>query len=76
MKIEINLNSQTEVWEAKVWDGPDGIDHADFHCGSLGECFEEITRFQIMNGLTYIDDANVSVQTYFDDLRNKAKWTV
>lgn len=56
MKIEIYDNPQDDTYAAKIFDGPDGIDHADFVCGSLGECFEEIIKFRLMNGLTYTDD--------------------
>ena len=53
MKIEITNNLQDNTYTAKIWDGPDGIDYADFLCGSLGECMEQIIQFRIMNGMNY-----------------------
>ena len=53
MKIEIADNLQDNTYTAKIWDGPDGIDYADFLCGSLGECLEQIIQFRIMNGMNY-----------------------
>ena len=53
MKIEIINNLQDNTYTAKIWDGPDGIDYADFLCGSLGECFEEIIKHEIWNGMDY-----------------------
>jgi hypothetical protein len=45
MKIEIIDNPKDGTYTTKIWDGPDGIDYADFVCGSLGECMEEIIQF-------------------------------
>ena len=56
MKIEITDNLQDNTYTAKIWDGPDGIDYADFLCGSLGECFEEIIKWQVLNGMRYVND--------------------
>ena len=53
MKIEIADNLQDGTYYAEIWDGPDGIDYADFVCGSLGECLEQIIQFRIMNGMDY-----------------------
>lgn len=58
MKIEIYDNPQDNTYTAKIWDGPDGIDYADFVCSSLGECLEQIIQFRIMNGLCYTADEN------------------
>jgi hypothetical protein len=55
MKIEIYDNPQDGTYTTKIWDGPDGIDYADFVCGSLGECMEEIIQFRIMNGMNYTE---------------------
>ena len=55
MKIEIADNLQDGTYTAKIWDGPDGIDYADFVCGSLGECFEEIIKWEVLNGMSYTE---------------------
>jgi len=53
MKIEIADNLQDGTYYAEIWDGPDGIDYADFLCGSLGECFEKIVRWETLNAQKY-----------------------
>ena len=53
MKIEINYIPQDEQYYAKIFDGPDGIDEADFLCSSLGECFEQIVIFRTLNAQKY-----------------------
>lgn len=53
MKIIIDENTSNNTYIANVYDGPDGIDHEEFICKTLGEAFEEILRFQILNGLSY-----------------------
>ena len=70
MKIEIYDNSQDGTYIAKIWDGPDGIDYADFVCGSLSECMEQIIQFRIMNGLSYTDDENPkeAIRSYFNSI--------
>lgn len=70
MKIEIYDNQQDKTYTAKIWDGPDGIDDATFVCDSLGKCFEELIRFRIMNGLTYVDDENPkeAIRSYFNSI--------
>lgn len=70
MKIEIYDNQQDKTYTAKICDGPDGIDDATFVCDSLGKCFEELIRFRIMNGLTYVDDENPkeAIRSYFNSL--------
>lgn len=70
MKIEIYDNQQDKTYTAKIWDGPDGIDDATFVCDSLGKCFEELIRFRIMNGLTYVDDENPKegIRLYFNSI--------
>lgn len=70
MKIEITDNPQDLTYTAKIYDGPDGCDYADFVCGSLGECFENIVKFRIMNGLTYTDDENPkeAIRSYFNSI--------
>lgn len=54
MKVEITHNVTDDNYLAKVWDGPDGIDYADFLCSSLGECFEQIIKWQTLNSLSYV----------------------
>lgn len=70
MKIEIYDNQQDKTYTAKIWDGPDGIDDATFVCDSLGKCFEELIRFRIINGLTYVDDENPkeAIRSYFNSI--------
>jgi len=53
MKIEINSIPQDEQYYVKIFDGPDGIDEADFLCSSLGECFEQIIIFRTINAQKY-----------------------
>jgi hypothetical protein len=53
MKIEINSIPQDEQYYVKIFDGPDGIDEADFLCSSLGECFEQIVKWRTLNALDY-----------------------
>jgi hypothetical protein len=69
MKIEITDNPQDNTYTAKIWDGPDMIDHADFVCGSLGECMEEIIQFRIMNSLFYVDEnPKEAIRSYFNSI--------
>lgn len=68
MKIIIDHNSQDDIYTVQIYDGPDGIDRADFVCGSLGDCFEEIMRFRVFNGLTYSEDPKESIKSYFTSL--------
>lgn len=56
MKIEITQNVTDNTYLAEVWDGPDGIDHANFLCSSLGECFEQIIKWQMINAFCYGED--------------------
>ncbi len=53
MKIEINDLPTDGQYYAKILDGPDGIDEADFLCSSLGECFEQIIIFRTLNSQKY-----------------------
>jgi len=55
MKVEILYHPGDDTYYAEIWDGPDGIDYADFVCGSLGECLEQIIQFRIMNGMNYTE---------------------
>jgi hypothetical protein len=58
MKIEINDIPQDEQYYAKIFDGPDGINEADFLCSSLGECFEQIIIFRTLNATQYFGMTN------------------
>jgi hypothetical protein len=73
MKILITDNPQDDTYTTKIWDGPDGINYADFVCGSLGECLEQIIQFRIMNGLTYVDDDNPkeAIRSYFNSINQE-----
>ena len=53
MNIEINDLPTDGQYYAKIFDGPDGIDEADFLCSSLGECFEQIIIFRTLNAQKY-----------------------
>jgi len=53
MKIEINDLPTDGQYYTKIFDGPDGIDEADFLCSSLGECFEQIIIFRTLNAQKY-----------------------
>lgn len=67
MKIIIDENTQDNTYAVKVFDGPDGIDQAEFVCGSLGEAFEEIMRFRIFNGLSYAEEEpGTTLENYFN----------
>ena len=65
-KQEEYQQEQNENWNHKQSTGqhihrkdlgcPDGIDYADFLCGSLGECFEEIIKWEVLNGMGYVND--------------------
>lgn len=70
MKIVITDNPQDDTYTAKIWDGPDGIDYADFVCSSLSECLEKIIEFRIVNSLTYVDDDNPkeAIRSYFSSI--------
>jgi hypothetical protein len=69
MKIKITDNPQDNTYTAKIWDGPDMIDHADFVCGSLGECLEQIIQFRIMNSLSYVDEnPKEAIRSYFNSI--------
>jgi hypothetical protein len=68
MKIEITNNLQDRTYTVEIWDGPDGIDYAEFVCGSLGECLEKIIQFRIFNGLTYWDSPKEAIKSYFDSI--------
>ena len=53
MKIEINYIPQDDQYYAKIFDGPDLIDEANFLCSSLGEVFEEIVKWRTLISVSY-----------------------
>lgn len=65
MNLTVNYDSQTKQYHAVVYDGPDGIDSAEFSCDSLGEVFERVTIFIAMNSLTYCETPEEGLKSYF-----------
>lgn len=65
MYIEIIESLQGGVFNAKVYDGPDGIDSASLSASTLGELFQKIIVFSAFNGLTYSDDPRDTLAKYF-----------
>ena len=55
MKIEINYIPQDDQYYAKIFDGPDLIDEANFLCSSLGEVFEEIVKWRTLISVSYCE---------------------
>ena len=55
MQIEICYVLESKHYHWKFWDGPDGIDFYEGVELDLGQCFEQIIRSQIINGLSYQD---------------------
>lgn len=55
MKIEITHIPETNMYEYKVWDGPDGIDYKEGLELDLGQCFEQIIIFRTLNAQHYLD---------------------
>jgi hypothetical protein len=70
MKIEINYDCYLKIYIWKVWDGPDGIDYAEGSELDLGQCFEQIIKFRIMNGLTYSDNIKSEFRNYFRSIKS------
>lgn len=56
MKIEITNIPETNMYEYKVWDGPDGIDYKEGLELDLGQCFEQIVIFRTLNAQHYVDE--------------------
>jgi hypothetical protein len=56
MKIEIDYPPGSQHYCWKFWDGPDGIDFYEGIELDLGQCFEQIIKYQVINGLNYLDD--------------------
>lgn len=53
MKVEVLHNPKDDNYTWKLYTGPDGIDEFDGLASSLGECFEEIIRHEIVNAVEY-----------------------
>lgn len=68
--IEIREGCQTGTYQAKIFDGPDGIDDALLTANSLGELFEKITIFRAFNGVTYSDDPRDCIRDYFGSIES------
>ena len=56
MKIEIDYQPSTEHYIWKLYTGPDGIDFYEGVAISLGECFEEIIKWEVLNGMRYVNE--------------------
>ena len=53
MKVEILYHPGDGNYTWKLWTGPDGINEYDGLASSGGECFEEIIKHEIWNGMDY-----------------------
>ena len=53
MKVEILHHPGDGNYTWKLWTGPDGINEYEGLASSLGECFEEIIKHEIWNGMDY-----------------------
>ena len=56
MQIEICCLPESGRYCWKLWDGPDGIDFYEGTELDLGQCFEQIIKWRLLNGLRYQDD--------------------
>ena len=53
MKVEILYHPGDNNYTWKLYTGPDGINFYDGLASSLGECFEEVIKHEIWNGMDY-----------------------
>jgi len=53
MKIEIIDNPKDGTYTWRLYTGADGADEYNGLCSSIGECFEEIIKYEIWNGMDY-----------------------
>ena len=56
MKVEILYHPGDNNYTWKLWTGPDGIDFYNGTEISIGECFEEIIKWEVLNGMRYVND--------------------
>jgi hypothetical protein len=56
MKIVITDNPQDGNYIWRLYTGPDGIDDYDGLCSSIGECFEEVIKHEVLNAMEYVND--------------------
>jgi hypothetical protein len=56
MKIEIDYQPSTEHYIWKLYTGPDGADEYEGVEISIGGCFEEIIKWEVLNGRSYVND--------------------
>ena len=56
MKIEILYHPGDGNYSWKLYTGPDGINEYDGLASSLGECFEEVIKWEVLNGMRYVND--------------------
>ncbi len=71
MNLTVNYDFQTKQYHAKIFDGPDSIDSAEFLCDSLGGVFEKVLIFITMNGLTYCETPEEGLKSYFRSIENE-----
>ena len=55
MQIRIDYQPQTETYNWKLYDGPDGIDFYQGNELDLGQCFEQIIIHRTLNARQYTD---------------------
>jgi hypothetical protein len=53
MKIVITGNPQDDNYSWKLYTGADGADEYNGLCSSLGEAFEEIIKWEVLNSKSY-----------------------
>ena len=53
MVVEIVYSPSVRRYTWKLYDGPDGIDFYHGDESSLGECFEQVVKYRIMNSMHY-----------------------
>jgi hypothetical protein len=53
MKIVITDNPKDGNYTWKLYTGPDGADDYNGLCSSIGECFEEIIKYEVWNSMEY-----------------------
>ena len=55
MKIEILHNPEWDTYDWNLYTGADGADEYKGTCLSIGECFENIIKWELLNGKNYYD---------------------